>query len=73
MSTMHEIEDAVRRLSPDDLAAFRLWFAEFDADASDRRFEQDVAVGRLDKLADTNGYQIQVTARGLDSKTSEGV
>ena len=51
MSTVPEIEDAVRRLSPDELAAFRLWFAEFDADAWDRQFEQDVTHGKLDKLA----------------------
>lgn len=51
MSTIPEIEDAVRRLSPDELAAFRLWFAEFDADSWDRQFEQDVTGGKLDKLA----------------------
>jgi hypothetical protein len=52
MSTVHEIELAVRRLAPDELAAFRRWFAEFDADAWDRRFEDDVAAGRLDSLAE---------------------
>lgn len=52
MSTIPEIEEAVRGLSPDDLAAFRRWFAEFDADAWDRQFEQDSAAGRLDNLAD---------------------
>jgi hypothetical protein len=52
MSTIHEIEDAVRKLTPDDLAAFRLWFAEYDADMWDRQFSQDVAAGRLNHLAD---------------------
>lgn len=52
MSTVDEIEAAIRRLSPDELAAFREWFAEFDADAWDRQLERDVAAGRLDKLAD---------------------
>ena len=52
MSTIPEIEDAIRRLSPDDLAAFRHWFSQFDADRWDRQLEQDVAGGRLDKLAD---------------------
>lgn len=51
MSTVQEIEHAVRRLSQDDLAAFRRWFAEFDATAWDRQFEEDVAAGRLDHLA----------------------
>ena len=52
MNTFHEIEDAVRNLSIEDLAAFRHWFAEFDAGVWDRQFDADVAAGRLDKLAD---------------------
>jgi len=52
MSTIEEIEEAVRRLSSDDLAAFRAWFAEFEAEAWDRQIEEDIAAGRLDKLAD---------------------
>jgi hypothetical protein len=52
MSTIHEIEAAVQRLSPDDLEAFRVWFAEFDAAQWDRQLEQDVAAGRLDALAE---------------------
>jgi hypothetical protein len=52
MSTIDEITDAVRRLSAKELAAFRAWFAEFDAAGWDRQIEDDVAAGRLDKLAD---------------------
>ena len=52
MSTVQEIEDAVRQLSTEDLTAFRQWFAEFDATLWDRQLEADVAAGRLDKLAD---------------------
>ena len=52
MSTIQEIEEAVRRLSPEALAAFRAWFAEFDAAVWDRQIEQDIAAGRLDALAD---------------------
>ncbi len=52
MSTIQEIENAVRHLSSDELAVFRAWFAEFDADLWDRQLEQDVAAGRLDKLAE---------------------
>ena len=52
MSTVHQLEDAVRRLSPEDLVAFRTWFAEFDGDAWDRQFEEDAAAGRLDALAE---------------------
>ncbi len=50
--TVHEIEAAVRRLPPQDLATFRTWFAEFDAEAWDRRLQEDVAAGRLDALAE---------------------
>jgi hypothetical protein len=53
MSTVHEIEDAIRKLPDEDLVALRAWFAEFDdAAAWDRQFERDVAEGRLDALAD---------------------
>lgn len=47
-----EIKEAVRQLSPEDLAAFRAWFVEFDASAWDRQLEEDVAAGRLDQLAE---------------------
>jgi hypothetical protein len=52
MSNLPEIERAVTQLSPEELAAFRLWFAEFDAEIWDRQFEEDVAAGRLDGLAE---------------------
>jgi len=52
MSTIEEIEAAVRRLSAQELDAFRAWFAEFDAAAWDRQIERDIAAGRLDALAD---------------------
>jgi hypothetical protein len=51
VSTLNEIEQAVSQLSPEDLAAFRAWFAEFDAELWDRQFEEDVNTGRLDDLA----------------------
>jgi len=52
MSTVEEIEEAVRRLSSQELAAFREWFAQLDAAAWDRQIEEDVAAGRLDALAE---------------------
>jgi hypothetical protein len=52
MSKIEQIEVAVKELSSDDLAAFRAWFAEFDADAWDRQFEADVHAGKLEKLAE---------------------
>ncbi len=52
MSTLNEIERAVRQLSSEDLSAFRAWFAEFDAELWDRQFEADVVIGRLEALAE---------------------
>jgi hypothetical protein len=51
MSTVQEIEEAVRRLTAAELAVFRAWFAEFDAAAWDSEIEADAAAGRLDDLA----------------------
>lgn len=51
MSNLQEIERAVSQLSAEELADFRVWFAEFDAEKWDRQFEEDVAAGRLDNLA----------------------
>lgn len=52
MSTITEIEQAVQRLGPQELAKFRDWFAEFDAAQWDRQIERDIAAGRLDSLAE---------------------
>jgi hypothetical protein len=51
MTTVAEISGAVRRLPKRELAKFRKWFAEFDAAAWDREFDDDVASGRLEALA----------------------
>lgn len=52
MSTVQEIEGAVKSLSRADLTSFRNWFLGFDAEAWDKQFEEDVTAGRLDALAD---------------------
>lgn len=52
MSTIDEIEQAIRQLDPDELARLRQLFADLDAEAWDRQIEEDVAAGRLDALAD---------------------
>ncbi len=51
MRNLQEIERAVSQLSSEDLAAFRNWFSEFDAEIWDQQFEADVEASRLDKLA----------------------
>ncbi|WYL96688.1 MAG: hypothetical protein HEQ35_25380 [Gloeotrichia echinulata IR180] len=52
MNTLQEIERAVSQLSPEELAAFRAWFAEFDAEVWDKKFQADVVALRLNSLAE---------------------
>ena len=50
MTTVKEIERAVLQLSQEELATFREWFEEFDAQEWDKQFEADVQAGKLNKL-----------------------
>jgi len=50
--TIHEIEQAIKELSPEELARFRAWFEEFDAKVWDEQIERDARSGKLDNLAD---------------------
>ena len=50
--SIHEIEQAITELSADELARFREWFEEFDAQMWDEQLENDAKAGKLDKLAD---------------------
>ena len=50
--TIQEIEQAITELSEKELAHFREWFEEFDAEAWDDQIERDAKSGKLDKLAD---------------------
>ncbi len=52
MHTVQQIEDAVRQLSPEELALFRAWYSQFDAAHWDRQLAEDVTAGRLDQFAD---------------------
>ncbi len=52
MSKLENLEKQIQQLSPEELAEFRRWYAEFDADLWDRQFESDVKAGKLDALAE---------------------
>lgn len=52
MSRVETIEQEVQKLSPQELADFREWFAQYDAQAWDRKLEEDVESGKLDALAE---------------------
>jgi hypothetical protein len=51
MTRVETLEREVQGLNPEELAAFRAWFAEYDWQAWDRQLERDVAAGKLDALA----------------------
>ena len=52
MTTVDEIERAVAKLPPEELATFRAWFEEFEAAQFDERLARDVSAGRLDAIAE---------------------
>lgn len=41
----HEIEQAITKLSPEELARFRRWFEKFYAKAADKQYEHDIIAG----------------------------
>ncbi len=51
MTAVEIVEKQIVKLSPKELAEFRLWFAEYDSDAWDVQIEADAAAGKLDALA----------------------
>ena len=52
MTTVEAIEKEIEKFSPKELAEFRRWYADFDADAWDAQIEADAATGKLDALAE---------------------
>jgi hypothetical protein len=52
MSRIERIEGQVRELGPDELKAFRSWFAQFDAGIWDRQIEADAKSGKLLSVAE---------------------
>jgi hypothetical protein len=52
MTRTEKAEAEIQHMSAEELAAFRAWFAEFDAHEWDRQIAADVKSGKLDSLAD---------------------
>jgi hypothetical protein len=52
MSKIDSIKQQIEKLSPEELATFRPWYAAFDAEVWDRQFEADVKAGKLDALGE---------------------
>lgn len=51
MTTIHAIEQAIKKLPSVELAEFRRWFAQFDEAAWDAQIEADASSGKLDAMA----------------------
>ena len=51
MILAQQIAKEVARLPKAQLKEFRAWFEEFDASEWDKQFEEDVASGKLDDIA----------------------
>jgi len=49
--TLEQLEETVAKLPPEQLARFREWFREFDAELFDEKIANDSTAGRLDELA----------------------
>lgn len=52
MSTVEEIEAAIRRLGPAECLKLKAWLDTYHAELWDAQLESDVLAGRLDALAE---------------------
>ncbi len=50
MTEVEQLEKRIQNLPPEQLARFRGWFIEFDAQVWDRQIEADLKAGKLDRL-----------------------
>lgn len=64
-----DLEQAIRRLTPEQLTQLRAWFAEYDAEMWDRQIEDDAAAGRLDALLEEASREYHA-GRTLDPPTA---
>lgn len=54
MTKLEELEEEIKKLSPEELTQLRDWFLELDAESWDNQIERDAESGKLDKLFDRN-------------------
>jgi hypothetical protein len=52
MTKLEDIEKAISKLAPAELARFRTWFDKFDSARFDEKIERDAKAGKLDLLAE---------------------
>lgn len=52
MTKVQKLEQEIQNLSREELDSFRDWFRKIDSDEWDCQIEKDIAMGRLDALAE---------------------
>ena len=52
MSKVEQLEKEIQMLTPNEMGAFRQWFAQFDSDQWDLQMEQDIHAGKFAGLAE---------------------
>jgi hypothetical protein len=52
MTKLDKLEEEVRGLDRKELAVFRNWFQDYDAEEWDRQIEMDIVSGRMEALAE---------------------
>lgn len=59
MTKIDDIKNAISELAPKEFSLFRNWLEQFEAARFDGQIEDDVAAGKLDKLAENafNDYR----------------
>lgn len=57
--SVQEIEEAVIRLTPEDLAQFTAWFEEYQAQAWDEQIARDARAGQFDQLIQRAREQVE--------------
>ena len=70
MVLVQQIKREVAGLPKVQLKEFRSWFEEFDASEWDKRFEKDVASGKLDDIANRAVSDFKPISR-LNRETSK--
>lgn len=69
MSTVQEIEAAIRQLAPDEFAELRNFIADLDHEAWDAQIESDAAAGRLNALAEEALKDFREGLKAFESKS----
>jgi|CXWK01.1.fsa_nt_gi hypothetical protein len=65
MTKLEQIEAAIAKLDPADIAKLREWLEEYDARLFDQKLERDAKAGKLDDIANAARNNLK-SGRGED-------